>query len=370
MAKDIVQEGTDMIRCDLKELLPAVGLLNALIPTKTPKPILENILFEVQEGKLHLFATDLEVGLKISLEKVEAKEGLRFLVPGAKLAALLREIEEETVEFQKEDGFVRLLTSQDEFRLLSLSAADFPEFASLPEEETFEIPGEELKRMLQRTSFAAASEASRYTMNALLFDIKENTLHIVSTDGKRLALAKRPVAVEESHFLLLPIKGVKLLERMLFEESVKLFFEEGMLLVQIGSQVLYLRLLQGNYPPYENVIPSEYPIQVKIQSTAFLKGLRKSSLLTTQDSKSVRLHFEGDQLTLYSNDPNVGEAKVVVPLEEPVSESFEISFNPTLLMDALKVMGEKELHLEFRDSKSPCIFREEQYVYVVMPLNL
>ncbi len=129
-----------------------------------------------------------------------------------------------------------------------------------------------------------------------------------------------------------------------------------------------IRLLQGKYPPYEKVIPPEYPIKIQLPREPFLKALRKASLLTPQE-KSVRLSFEENILTFFSNDPNIGESIVILELEEPVPENLEISFNPVFLMDVLKVLEHENVIMEVKDSESPGVFREDNYLYVLMPLT-
>lgn len=362
-----------MVRCDRKELLSAVQNLSSLLPSKTPKPVLENILFQPQSKQINLFATDLEVGMKITLEKAEVSSEEDFLVPGTKLLGILRESEADSVSLKVEDNFCQISAGEDQYKVFSLSPSEFPSQASFPEEPTFKISASKLREMIHKTSFAAATEASRYTMNSVLFDIKSSIFKVIATDGKRLAFMKAKTNIEKDYFLLLPLKGIQQMEKIIpqREEEVEIFIQDNQFLLKTANIVLAIRLFQGTYPPYENVIPKGFPTQVSLHAPTLYRALKKSVLLTTQDSKSVRLYFEDKLLTLYSNDPNIGEAKIPSPLNSEIPEKLEISFNPLLLIDVLKVLDQEDLILELKDSTSPGIIREgEDYIYVVMPLNL
>ncbi|RME04222.1 MAG: DNA polymerase III subunit beta [Planctomycetota bacterium] len=363
-----------MIRCSRKELLNALQTLSGILPSKSPKPILENVLFHPLKNTVEVLATDLEVGIKLTLTEVEVIQKMDFLVPGQKLLGILKESEADTVAFEMQENHCKITLNQDIFNVLSLSPEEFPQIADFQEKETFSIPSTLLRNMIRKTSFATANEATRYTMNGLLMDNDGKTMKTVATDGKRLAYTQCKSPTKEKFSVLLPPKGFQHIEKVLSHhrnENASLLIKENQLLLKANSTILTVQLLQGNFPPYQNVIPKGFPLSTSIHKNAFTKSLKKALLLTIQESQSVRLHFEEKTLTLFSHDPSIGEATVFANLEEPIAEPLDISFNPTFFLDVLKVLEEDIVHLSFKDSTSPGVIQEkDDFLYVVMPLNL
>jgi DNA polymerase-3 subunit beta len=374
------------IVCDVRELLDAVSACAAIAPTKGPKPFLSNLLLRTHDGVLEVFGTDLEISLRLRVERVEVVRDGTVLVNAARALSILREFQGERVELEADERSGCILKTPDaRYHILGDDPHDYPEIPKLDVESSVVLKAQELVQMVSRTHFAAAVEKTRYAMNGILLDLKDRRLRLVATDGKRLALAERTLdtPVAKPVFAVVPTKGLTLLKSLLAagEESVSLRFEESQVFLKTSKAVLAARLVEGHFPPYEDVLPKTLEKKLDLDRDAFQSALRRASLLTTRESQAVRFHFSRDGLELTARIPEVGESRVRFPIDYPF-EKLEVGFNPQFLLDVLKVLEARNVRLELRDAQSAALVKElgtaegggtvetPGFLYVIMPINL
>jgi DNA polymerase-3 subunit beta len=373
------------IVCDVRELLDAVATCAAIVPAKGPKPFLSNILLRTQDGALEVFGTDLEISLRLRVERVEVVREGTVLVNAARALAILREFQGERVELEADERSGCVLKTPDaRYHVLGDDPQDYPELPKLDFEGSVTLKAQDLVQMVARTHFAAATEKTRYAMNGILLDLKEKRLRLVATDGKRLALAEKSLdeAVSKPVFAVVPTKGLTLLRNLLAqgEESVQLRFEESQVFLRTSRAVLAARLVEGHFPPYEDVLPKVLEKKLDLDREAFQAALRRAALLTTRESQAVRFQFSREGLDLTARVPEVGESRVRFGIDYPF-EKLEIGFNPQFLQDALKVIESRTIRFELKDGQSAALVKELQatdagpvevagFLYVIMPINL
>lgn len=373
------------IVCDVRELLDAVGTCASIVPGKGPKPFLSNILLRTHEGALEVFGTDLEISLRLKVERVEVVREGTVLVNAARALSILREFQGERVELEADERSGCVLKTPDaRYHVLGDDPHDYPELPKLDFEGSVVLKAQDLVQMVARTHFAAAVEKTRYAMNGILLDLKEKRLRLVATDGKRLALAERALenAIAKPVFAVVPTKGLALLKNLLAqgEESVSLRFEESQVFLKTSRAVLSARLVEGHFPPYEDVLPKDLEKKLDVDREAFQSALRRAALLTTRESQAVRFQFSREGLELTARVPEVGESRVRFAVDYPF-EKLEIGFNPQFLQDALKVLESRTVRFELRDAQSAALLKELSvtdagtqevagYLYVIMPINL
>ena len=201
-----------------------------------------------------------------------------------------------------------------------------------------------------------------------------DALTVVATDGRRLALAKgRCEAAEGGGLAIVPTKGLQLFMKMFSEgdEQISVQFKDNQVLFEGGGAFLASNLVEGNFPPYADVIPRDSSIRATINKQVMMSAVRRAALLTNEESKGVKFGFSDDGLTLKSRAPEMGEAEIKVELAEFDGEAIEIGFNPQYVTDALKVVQGDEVHLDFKAESKPCVMHTgEEFLYVIMPVNL
>jgi len=357
-------------------LLDAVGHGASVAATKSPKPVLECIALRADATTgLALEATDLDVGIRIHLPDAEVAEEGALIVPANRLLGVVREVDEETVTLVEEDGSLVLGTGRSHFRIRGEDAEAFVDLPSFPADGGLTVPGDLLRNMIRRTVFATAKEAGRYALHGVLFQIKKDRLELVATDGRRLARATREIGKGGGRDMKVIVgpKGLSLLDRVMGADAgeVAVALEERQVLFRIGSTLIVSRLIDGTFPAYEDVIPATSETGFTVGVSDFGAALRRASLLTTRDAQSVQFDIGSQQLTIRSRAPEIGEARVEVPVDYD-GPSRQLGFNPGFLSEALKVMdGEAEVRFEFTDGKSPGRLSDgTDYVYVVMPIAL
>jgi DNA polymerase-3 subunit beta len=248
-----------------------------------------------------------------------------------------------------------------------------PEFEG---QAQFELKAGQLRQLINQTLFAAAKESTRYAFNGVLLVAKAKKISFVSTDGRRLAQAKGDLISDrlgkDGAKAILPAKSLSLIDKLIDdpEETVGVQVAETKVCFHTASATLTTNLVEGQFPPYEDVVPKDSDKKMTASTADFLSAVRRASLLTTEDSKGVRMSFGKKGLTLSSRSPDTGEAEVNFACKFDGAD-IEIGFNPTFLTDALKVVATDEVSLELTAPNRPGLLRGGAvFQYVIMPVNM
>jgi len=361
--------------CDRGTLVDALGLVGSVAVQRTPKPVLSCVKIAAGDDGLTLTATDLESSLTLNALRVEVEQPGEALIPADKLSQIVRESIDPTLTIST-DGEVVQITGQDsKYRIYSQSVADFPSVPTFDDEAHFEMVAGDLHRLVAMTIFATARENSRYAINGVLMEREAKKLSVVATDGHRLAMARGTAqsAAEGSQSAIVPTKALQLLLRLFddAEQVVKVRLADNRVLFQADHATLTSSLVEGNFPPYRDVIPKDGDKKATLMTDVFISAVRRAALLTNEESKGVRMAYSPDGLTLSSRAPEMGEAEIKVELAGYEGEPIEIGFNPAYLLDALKVMDDKQVQFDFKAPNKPGVLRTgPDFLYVVMPVNL
>ena len=365
--------------CDRAALMDAVSGVSGAVVSRTPTPVLQCVKLAADNGVLTLAATDLEVGLRLGIEQVEVQDSGEALIPADKLSQIVRACDDATLTIETDDHAVHIRGEGSHFKVYGYDPAEAPtvrDFADLTAD--LEIDAGSLHRLIARTIFAAAAEHSRYAINGVLFERQGKKLRLVATDGRRLALATGSChGGDGESSCIVPTKALNLINRLIDdpEAPVRFAFEENQVILQIGeggdAAVLSSNLVEGAFPPFEDVIPKDQDKRVRFDAGRFANAIKRAALLTNEESKGVRLSFADDKLTLTSRAPEMGEAEIELTLDEYNGEPIEIGFNPGFISDALKVIDDNEVIMELKAANKPGVLRtENDFTYVVMPVNL
>lgn len=399
--------------CDRAALLEAVNLVAAVVPARTPSPHLSCVRLVATKGpggsELTLAGSDAETSLLLSVSQVDVSEAGQALVPADKLRQIVSAEEGEptlTIECSGDRCDVRGANAH--FRIFGYPPADYPpvsEFASIVSATGAEAPktvfaqgAGQLLQLVLRTVFATARETSRYAINGVLLRRDGKKIEMVATDGRRLAVSRDTLQGQGSSkdaspvSCIVPTKALLMIPKLVRDEndSVRIAITDGRIFFAFeqggGGEkpakgaapapraVLSSTLVEGTFPPYEDVIPKDQDKKITADREDFGLAVRKAAVLTNEESRGVRMAFSksGKRLKLSSRAPEMGEAEIEVGLNSFDGEDIEISFNPAFITDALKVVNEAEVIVELKAPNKPGLIRSatSDFMYVVMPVNL
>lgn len=361
------------ILCDRAGLQEAVNVVSSVVPAKTTKPVLQNLMLRADDEGITLFATDLEMAAKIRLDAVKvAKKGV-VLLPARETGALLRELSDPTVTLESTDQRCRIESGGGSFVLLSDDPEQYPEEAQVKSGKVLLLPGGRMLRMIQETSFASAREETRYAINGVLFDCGGGCLRMVATDGRRLAIAYENVDSGPTQFkAVVPLRALQTLSRALPDggkEPLRIEVGDKQIVFTTGRMQLVSQLLEMRFPDYEGVVPKAADTTVELQKSVFESALRRAAILCANEMPMVRFEVGDQVLRMTAESATRGRADVAIDVSVK-GAGGSINFNPDYLLEALRVCELDQIRLDMSDDSMPAKFTlGEAFTYVVMPIS-
>lgn len=366
------------IRAKREDFLATLYWTQTIVERRNTMPILANVLVETDRGGVRVTATDLEVGVRGRLDAEVSKEGMVTL-NAKKFYEIVREAPEETVQLKRlENEWVEIKSGRSVFKVVGLDAREFPQFPHIEGEKLAVTSASVLREMIEKTLFSVSTDETRYSLNGVFIEQSEKgKARMVATDGHRLALVERELGVlglEKG--VILPRKGLAELKKVLEASEngvVALGFKDNMGLVVKEDVELFMRLIDGDFPDYNKVIPKDNPHVVKLEQEALLRSLRRVSILSSERYRGVKIDLGDGRVLISASNPDLGEAVEEIEVEYG-GKPLTVGFNARYLMDVLGVLGEgADIDLEVKDEVSPSLVRkrgDEGYLYVVMPMRL
>lgn len=392
--------------CERQALLAAVNSVAPIVPVRTPQVALSCLRIVASKtgsvGEVRLSGTDNETSLELAFSQVDVTQPGSAIVPADKFRQIVQAIEgATTLTIEAEGDVCHIKAEGAKFKIFAYPADQFPaipEFASLAAggpgvRSVFTHHAGGLLTLVNRTVFATARETSRYAINGVLMKRDGKKLEMVATDGRRLALCRATVKTADggaaSSSCIIPTKALTMFARLAGnpEETVRVvvtdnrvFFafeeaaEEGKTKTPARARaVLSSTLVDGAFPPYEDVIPKDQDKKITAGREDLMRAVRQAEILTNEESRGVRMSFNNKDKTakLFSRSPEMGESEIELALSGFDGDDIEISFNPRFIADALKMIDEPEVLIELKASNKPGLFKAgSDFVYVVMPVNL
>ncbi|MBH2009678.1 MULTISPECIES: DNA polymerase III subunit beta [Thermomonas] len=356
-------------------LKPLAQVVN-VVERRHTLPVLANLLVRVNDGQLSLTGTDLEVEMVARTAVEDAQDG-EITIPARKLFDIVRALPDGSrVTISHSSDKVTVQAGRSRFSLATLPANDFPSLDEVDATEQVSVPEAALKELLERTAFAMAQQDVRYYLNGLLFDLRDDTLRCVATDGHRLALCETSLGQEHGgkRQIIVPRKGVQELQRLLEggDRQIELELGKGHIRVKRDDVTFTSKLIDGKFPDYEAVIPIGADREVKIDREALRASLQRASILSNEKYRGVRVEVSPNLLKISAHNPEQEEAQEEVEAETHV-DSLAIGFNVTYLLEALGALREEFVVIQLRDANSSALVRgagSHHARHVVMPLRL
>ena len=358
------------------------SLLNLLTPTqslverKNLIPVLSKALVRVENDTLKIFVTDQENSLQ-GQTKTVGKSG-EVCVDSRTLFEIIKELPEGDVVLEKSEkkGGLRIKTQNSLFNMVGISPSDFPVFPEMKNPSFFSLKTNELSSVIDQTLYCVSNDETRYHLNGVFCEKKGKNLRFVATDGHRLSYAEigGADALDFSDGIIIPKKGLSEIQRLISteeEKNISFAVSSPRILVQYGSFLLSIRLIEGQYPNYQRLLPKTSKIQVEINREALVQALKRVSILSSLQSKNVKFQWEKTKLILTANHPDFGDAKEEVPLSKG-SSAFSIRFNARYVLDSLLHLTGESVVWEMTDSSSPGVVRTKKTkgASIIMPMKL
>lgn len=359
-------------KAEKQNLLNGVSIAQNIINPRGALPILSNILIEIINNKLKLISTDLDISLSCDIE-INALESGSITVPAKRFCDIIRELPEgEVTVSAKKNNFVTIEAENCQFKISGLPKEDFPKLPEFKDKESFQIEQSALSEILTLTSFSISHDETRYILNGMLIKLKNNILSFVTTDGRRLAVYEQKIDGDAGQELqvIIPLKTIQELVRNLKDDGIASFtVSHNQVLINLGGVTIISRLIEGEFPDYQQVIPKPVDSKVTLNRQQFLLAVKRAALLTTPDYQAVKMEIFSNKMVISKSTPDVGESREDVAIEYQGKETV-IGFNPNFLVDVLKNLKEEKIAFEIVGPEKPGVVRLGKYIYVVLPMRL
>jgi len=362
------------------DLLQELTLIQGVVERKTTIPILANVLVKAEGGELRIAATDLDIGLKSVCVSKTTVPGTVTL-PAKRLYEIVRALPDKEIKFKRgEASWVSVTCGSSRFRIAGLPQEDFPTLAE-PKTPAAFVPADVLSKLITRTIFAISTEDSKFTLSGALLVLKPGSITMVATDGHRLAHIEKTEAMDEvteEIKVIIPKKAMSELVRMIAEttDSDRIGFsrDDNHLFFDMGKRLLTSRMLTGQFPNYEAVLPRSNDRVFTINRDEVTSAIRRVAILSDERSRTVKLAIANGSLEITASHSDLGEAHETIEIEYD-KEDLQVGFNYQYLLDFLANTDEADVTFEFKDSESAAQLRTQppsdyNYRYVVMPMRI
>lgn len=362
------------LRCQKEDLVRALNKVGGVASDKTPMTILSYLLMETKGNKLRIVATDLKVGIETFLEVTVEEEG-EVACLAKKFESIIRELPEKEIAIDTQKNNAILINSgASHFRLMGMGTDDFPTLPDIKDEIQVELDGAELKEIIKNTSFAISLDERRSILNGIYFKVGEGILKVVATDGRRMAYVCRKMDTKKSPIeVIIPASAIRELDQTIEDGPIKILFSEKQVVFCSGETRFVSRLVEGQFPDYEKIIPKTLKYKLPLNRANFLASLKRMALLTGERANAVRFDIGKKKVVFSIVNPELGEAREEIKCEGEV-EPATILFNPFYIMDFLKNNSGETIDFQFNDAVTPVVFKPETLhgssLYFLMPIRL
>lgn len=362
--------------------LKALQRVQGIVENRKTMPILSNVLIDAHPERIDIVATDLEVGMKSSYPADVVKEG-RITVSAKKLYEIIKELPEAEIRFStRENDWVDLRCGKAHFNLVGLSPEEFPFFPAINDNTFIRLNGSLMREMVEMTSFAICHDETKYNLNGIFVKAMEQEsgtiLRMVATDGHRLSMAEREIPPVSSSDLkngvIFPKKGIFELKKLTEDDDdeIMLSFLDNSSVLKKNDTLVLMRLVDGYFPDYTRVLPSDNDKSVTINREDFFHSLRRMSILSSEKFKGIMMELKDGVMEILASNPELGDARETLEVDY-TGPDISIRFNARYLIDVLSAIGEESVNLELKDELSPAVLKPHQgkgFLSVIMPMRV
>ena len=367
------------ISCDREQLLQAFQTVASVAPSRSPKPILQNVKMVVSADQVTLLATDLEVGIRHQVEGVDIQAPGEAVLSVTRFGSILRESTDQTMHLECDGSGVIIRGERSQFRLPAENPAEFPQVTAFEEANYYEVSPRLLRELIRRTVFATDNESSRYALGGVKLEFDGATITSIGTDGRRLAKMTGPITKQgepenEHETTIVPTRAMVLIERAMAPQDgeVQIAVKGSEFLVHSSRATISARLLEGRFPDWRKVFPEQggHALSLDLAVGSTLSAVRQAAIVTSEESRGVDFTFGDGMLVLAGRAAEVGQSRVEIPIGYDGQELI-LTLDPRYVIDFLKVLdADKTFTFEAKNAESAAVCRTaDGYGYVIMPLS-
>ncbi|MFO7602614.1 MAG: DNA polymerase III subunit beta [Gammaproteobacteria bacterium] len=357
-------------------LLKPLQVISGVVEKRQTSPILSNLLMQVNAGQLSMTGTDLEVQMFASIA-IETDGDGDFTIPARKFVDICKSLPENAqIQLHVDNDKAIIKSGRSRFSLSTLPANEYPSLDNIETNFSFEVPQNQLKRLIEQTQFSMAQQDVRYYLNGMLFEISNTGLNTVATDGHRLAICHQDldINITETRQIIIPRKGVLEIARLLDDSSVPvaITLSSNHVRIKLPEVSFTSKLIDGKFPDYQQVIPRVDGTKIVCSRSLLHQAFSRASILSNEKYRGMRISFSENLLRATVHNPEQEEAEEEIEVSYHGDE-FEIGFNVSYLLDALNAVKSDDAELYFTDSNHSCLIcgvGDVHSRYVVMPMRL
>lgn len=366
--------------CNSAKLQKGIGIVEKAISSRTSLPILENIFFELSEGRLKLRGNDLEIGIENVISVDESQSEGKILLKAKTISNIISKFQNLPVSFQVDPNNKVVINVENrvDFDLLGTHPDDYPVFPSVEEGIRIKLTASELKELIRNTIFSVSFDETKPFLNGILIKNEQDKLLFVSTDGYRLSLRSLGILQPSSDFsVIVPYKAMnevlKILQQADPEQKIEFNISQNQIAVLMNDFLFISRVIQGQFPDFKQVIPQSCSNKYSVSRREFLEASERASIISSASNNVVRFQFDESGLLIQANAPGLGEFKELIKVQRQQGAGItKVAFNVRLILDAIKILDSDEITIEFNNEESPCVIRPvglEDYTYIIMPIR-
>ncbi len=363
--------------CNQQTLSKALNTVSKAVTTRTTLPILKGILLETTgDAQLRLSASDLDLSIEKTIS-VSISEPGAIVVSARLFSDIIRKLPNDTIEIEQlENNQILIRCMSSEFTIVGLPADEFPNIGVVLEEQSLIIEKELLKDMIKKTSFAASIDESKGIIVGVLLDLSFNHLTMVALDGFRMAVTREAMKNEKEKKLVIAARILNEINKIITDaeqdEEISMILDEKKAVIIMEDTRIVLRLLEGEFIKYNDILPKNYNCKVLLNKHEFLESIERASLLAKEGKNNLvkfSIEEQSMEITSRSEEGNVRETVLI----EKLGDNLEIGFNSKYVLDVLKVITDERIILQFNSSISPCIIKPvegDAFEYLVLPVRI
>lgn len=370
-----------------EDLFEGIKIVERATAMKGLQPVLANILIEtIDKSTLKLTATDLDMTVITTIQAQVIEEG-KITLPAKKLSDIVTRLSDNLINFKltEETNSVNITCKNTKFDIIGISASEFPAFSDIKmdEENSIEIETKPFIKAIRQAGFAAAGYESNNLLSGVVCDVSENILEMASTDGNRLARVREKIEKSneggkgKSSQLIIPSKTlqefIKMSSFIEEEKFVKIYTDKTKLIIKTDNTMIISRLMEGQYPKYNQLIPQESPKEAIVNISQLISSLERVAIMVNERTSIVKFEFKDNKLILTADTPDSGTSEDEIDIDYKDTESLKIAFNYRYVLDSLKTMDTSEVKIGLNTNLSATVLKpnnEEDYVCLIMPVQI
>lgn len=371
------------IQIDKKNFLNLIAKAQNVVEKRNTMQVLVNVLLEAKDNKVKIYATDLEVSLTDEIECKVFEDG-KAVINAKSLFDILKELPDGTLSFErKKNHWIEISQGKSVFNIVGLNPSEYPVFPTLSTDKFTKMNSSLLSEMIEKTIYSVSNDETRYHLNGVFFEKQiiddKKYFRMVATDGHRLSLVDREISslsdgFELSSGIIIPKKGLNELKKILdfTDGDLEIAVEGAQLIVRSNKTYLFIRLIEGKYPNYQQLIPQKLPLLFEVPRENLLSSLKRVSLLSNQKSKGVTFALSDGKMEITSNNPEMGDAKEEIEINYKGAD-IKIGFNARYVLDVLTSFTDETLSISLNDQLSPGLIKptsDSNYRCIVMPMRI